>query len=46
MLLVLVMLVGAGAELGIWRGLKRSGLVDLDNEVLEPRAGGINSEVP
>ena len=45
MLLVLVMLVGAGAELGIWRGLKRSGLVDLDNEVLEPRACGINCEV-
>ena len=46
MLLVLVMLVGAGAELGIWQGLKRSGLVDLDNEVLEPRSCGINSEVP
>ena len=42
---VLVMLVGAGAELGIWQGLKRPGLVDLDNEVLEPRACGINCEV-
>ena len=31
MLLVLVMLVGAGAELGIWQGLKRAELVDPDN---------------
>ena len=42
---VLVMLVGAGAELGIWQGLKRPGLVDLDNEVLESRACGIKGEV-
>ena len=38
MLLVLVMLVGAGAELETWQGLKRSGLVDPDNKVMEPRA--------
>lgn len=40
------MLVGAGAELGIWQGLKRPGLVDLDNEVLEPRACGIRCGSP